>query len=422
MKTLPRLLPLIAVALLLVSGVAQAAVVADLPETDVEYAFGDTLTLTLDISDGSIPTAANLTVRTAGSSTAATVPVDITQTRDGFILRGVFDLSTYMLRPFQQAEYAWQVSFADGSTASATSRFLYQDNRFSWQADDSLPGVRVFWHAGNSEFGRLAADVSYNAIRQISSDLNVPRTPDSRVDVYIYSDVTDLRAALGAGGLDWVGGHADPAAGVVLVAVPEMDAARARIEFGRVLPHEITHFMLYQRLGERYERVPTWLNEGLASRYEERRNVVYLQALDQAASTQTLLAFDELCNGFPTSAERGLLAYAQSESLVLYIIERWGIGSINDLLDAYNDGASCTAGVSNTLGLSLTALQSAWERDQLNPDLFTRYIKPLLPWLLVLAVVTVLVMPVFFGIRMQRRADGDPAARTPAARETHAER
>jgi hypothetical protein len=295
------------------------------------------------------------------------------------------DLATRPLPPFSQVEYWWEVLDSAGARLRTEPRtFTYEDNRFVWQSL-SDGAVTVRWHAGDSAFGQAALDAAVAALAQANRDLRAP-LPDE-VSIYIYADEQQLRESLGRVGLAWVGGHADPALGVVIVPVaPGLDAG---LRLARLIPHELTHVLIYAAVGDSaaYARVPTWLNEGLAVMNQLQPDPEYPVALAEARDAGNLLSLDSLCGAFPADPALARLAYAQSESVVRYVRGRFGAQRLNTLLAAYADGAACQAGVQNVLGLSLAELEADWLRDVIRADPATFRLRALAPWLLLAALV-----------------------------------
>ncbi len=89
-------------------------------------------------------------------------------------------------------------------------------------------------------------------------------TPDlsSPVDIFIYANENDLRGTLYGSGEAWVAGHADLAAGQVMVTIEA--GADQNILMEQRIPHELMHVMLYRQVGDGYKNIPAWLREGMS--------------------------------------------------------------------------------------------------------------------------------------------------------------
>ncbi len=203
------------------------------------------------------------------------------------------------------------------------------------------------------------------------------------------------------GGEEWVGGHASPELGIVLVAIAPGE--RQAIEMETAIPHELTHVMLYRSLGKKYFSQPAWLLEGIASMMELYPNPDYARALEIASQNDSLLAFDDLCVSFPTDAGSAYLAYAQSQSFVSYIRETYGTSGLARLTNSYGDGFPCELGATNALGTPLSQLDARWRESVLGQNAAGVAARNLSPFILLM--VLVLVVPIWGAIDMllQRR-------------------
>ena len=117
---------------------------------------------------------------------------------------------------------------------------------------------------------------------------------------------------------------------------------------------------MYRTTGAQYKETPRWFDEGLATRVQMTPDGSYETILQQAIASQATIPFSELCADFPPSEDEVRLAYAQSEALVAYIQQEYGVQALRDLVLAYADGVGCEGGVSRVLGTSMAALERAW--------------------------------------------------------------
>ncbi len=98
----------------------------------------------------------------------------------------------------------------------------------------------------------------------------------------------------------------------------------------RVLTHEITHLLLEMR----FQRIPRWLNEGLAM-YAASQAPAPAEArrLQYWASRKGVIPFSDLCRRFPREHSLMYFAYIQSYEVVSYLIRyRGGVEPLKRLL------------------------------------------------------------------------------------------
>lgn len=350
-------------------------------ENGAQHTFGQELTFALSAAGETSITSVALLWQVSGDErTRVETPIFAPGRQVNVTFR--VDLAAQPLLPFRSITYWWQIE-ADGGQSLTTERqsLFYDDNRFAWQST-SANGVSVHWVAGGLAFGQAAADVAAVSLPRANRNIGAPLP--ARLDIYLYPALQDLQSALRLVGREWIGGHADPALGTVLLAVPP--GPEAGLQLQRDLPHELTHVLVYQRTQPAYASVPSWLDEGLAVMSESMPDSAYSLALQEAVQSGALIPVADLCGPFPDSPTQATLAYAESASLVAYILDRWGSARLSALLDAYADGASCEGGVQRVLGSSLAGLQAGWQADALRSTPWLSALRAALPWLLIAAI------------------------------------
>jgi hypothetical protein len=218
----------------------------------------------------------------------------------------------------------------------------------------------IHWTGDDAGLGQLGLDIAIESWPRLTRI--VPIADLTNLNIYIYPSSADLRSALRLTGRDWVGAHAHPELGVILVTA--VNSRTAAADLRQSIPHELTHYLLYQAAGPNYESIPAWFNEGLATFVEGSSNPSYETILATAVAGQTTIPFSDLCHEFPTFEQRTLLAYAQSASFIRYIQGRFGSQALRDLSAAYADGLSCESGVNHVFGESLADLNQEWLRHE----------------------------------------------------------
>jgi hypothetical protein len=83
-------------------------------------------------------------------------------------------------------------------------------------------------------------------------------------------------------------------------------------------------------------------------------------ALEKARREATLLPLGQLCNTLPLEQSQIILAYAQSQSVATYLRQTYGWSGLRTLLNAYADGAGCSAGLERSLNIDLATLEREW--------------------------------------------------------------
>lgn len=307
-----------------------------------------------------------------------------------------YDARQNILPPFSTIIFWFQVTYANGETAASdVYNVRYIDNRFEWRSS-TREMISVYWYEGEDAFGQAALDAAAASLDSIGE--TIPVDVGAPLEVYVYASAEALQGALYLGGQEWMSGHADPRLGVAMVAIAP--GLRQGIEMDTKIPHELAHIMLYRSVGEGYDRLPTWLNEGLASVSERYRSPDYKNTLQIASGNGSLLPFRDLCDSFPPDAGRAYLAYAQSESFVRYLRNTYSTTGLSALIKAYSDGLDCELGATRALGMPLTQLDTRWRESVLGQNVAAVALRNMAPYLLVLGMA--LAVPVWGIINMLR--------------------
>jgi hypothetical protein len=127
-----------------------------------------------------------------------------------------------------------------------------------------------------------------------------------------------------------------------------------------MVAHECVHAAVRKHTGE---RCPAWLDEGLSTYLTQELPEAYAEAFKQALAADALLPLEMLTASF-CRLDRKIkcLAYAQSHSLVDFLVAKYGWKIVKDLLAAYSRGDS-EDGVLRKHGLNMYLLEKEWMRE-----------------------------------------------------------
>lgn len=154
---------------------------------------------------------------------------------------------------------------------------------------------------------------------------------------------------------------------VIALAAPRAANPFGHYNFASVLRHEFTHTVT---LAATNNRIPHWMTEGLAV-YEEPypRGWEQKRLLATAVRDQRLFTLESIDWGFmrPRRADDRSLAYAQSEWMIEFIIQRQGFDKILEMLQRFREGWNQPRVFSEVLKIEPRAFDEqfqAWAAEQ----------------------------------------------------------
>jgi hypothetical protein len=166
----------------------------------------------------------------------------------------------------------------------------------------------------------------------------------------------------GAGG-DLIVAYAVSGRNLIVIDYSKMRAEPYSLK--ATLKHELCHLLLHHHIPR--GRLPRWLDEGVAQWVSGGMTEVVINrkrsALEGAVLSGRYLRLRSLTKHFPRDEEFLMLAYEQSKSMVEYMIRRYGLSGIFDLMNHLAAGEDIDGALSKSFSISLMALERAWYKD-----------------------------------------------------------
>lgn len=138
---------------------------------------------------------------------------------------------------------------------------------------------------------------------------------------------------------------------VIALASPRDTSHLGPYNLARVLKHEFTHTVTLEAT---QNRIPHWFTEGLAVYQEDApRSFTWCAMLAESVRRDQLFTLESIDWGFirPRRPNDRQLAYAQSEWMCEYIVERFGYDAINAMIRRFRKGQTLSDVFSEHLGI-----------------------------------------------------------------------
>lgn len=264
-----------------------------------------------------------------------------------------WDMRKASLPPGASITYWWTVEDVAGNRVETPPEVLhFDDDRYEWRsmANDALT---LFWYEGDDSFAGELMTTCGEGLSRLTREVGT--YPERLIRVYVYASAGDLQGAM-IFPQEWTGGVAFTEFGIVAIGI-----SPDQLDWGkRAIVHELTHLVVHQAIFSPYAELPTWLDEGLAMYNEGELSPSFQAWLDKAVSEDGLISVRSLCSPFSAEPEKAYLSYAQSYSLVAYLLDGYGQDRMLRLLTLFRHGSSYDEAMTQVYGFDIDGLDRRW--------------------------------------------------------------
>jgi hypothetical protein len=228
----------------------------------------------------------------------------------------------------------------------------FDDDRYQWRSLRQ-GDITLYWYQGEESFAREIMQTAQEALVRLAEDTGAYLVRP--IKVYIYASSQDLLGAM-IFPQEWTGGVAYTTYGTMAIGINP-----GILEWGkRAIVHELAHLVTYQMTSNPYNSLPTWLSEGLSVYAEGEPEAIYDAYLNQAILQDTLISVRSLSSPFSAYADQSYLSYAQSRSLVDFMISQYGQDRMLELLGTFKQGSGYDAALMKVYGFDMDGLDALW--------------------------------------------------------------
>ena len=338
---------------------AHAATLADVSQNGVELSFPETATFQLTASGSTEITSIVLEYGNEQQTCGEVIAKAFPQFTPGTSVQTewTWDMRQFgSLPPGTQIWWQWRIKDANGNeTLTDKKTATWLDDVHPWQTLTSGL-LNLHYYNIDQAFAQEMLDAGVEGMNRNKSQAGL--TTDSAVNIYVYPNYDDLREAI-LYEPSWVGGQAFAEENIVIMGT---SGGNASWDKGTVI-HELTHVLVghftFSCLGD----VPQWLDEGLAVYSEGPLDPQFQGPLDEAIQGNQLLSIRSISGSFSEVASKVDLSYAESYSIVNYLIQTYGQDKMTALLAAFRDGATTDEALQQTYGFNIDGLEDQWRKS-----------------------------------------------------------
>lgn len=248
---------------------------------------------------------------------------------------------------------AWSMELGSGFVEISSEHFRA---RFLTPADRSL--ARQALQRAEELYKKIAWDIGYNRYRQYW-------TWEDRVGIVLFPDRVSF--AHFTGQPDWSVGYASRESKFFHNKTIVSFSGQANF-FDEILPHELAHLILWDYFDQHISNVPLWFEEGIVQLQEANKRPMAKPALRPVVQAKKHILFSTLGqlrpSQLPEDAQVGLF-YAQSLSIVVFLVEKYGQSSFYRLCKEMREGRSFDEALTRSYqGIfnTMDDLESRWVR------------------------------------------------------------
>jgi len=273
------------------------------------------------------------------------------------------------LPPGSSVNYWWRVTDAAGrEVETAPQKVFFEDDRFDWQSlTEGM--VTLYWYQGDSGFAAELMATAQAALTRLHDFTGVEL--EAPVKLYVYANSAELQGSM-IFPQEWTGGVAFTRYGIMAIGIgPD------NLDWGKdAVAHELTHLVIEQVILNPYGGIPVWLNEGLAMSSESKLDDTLANYLYGAVASRDFISVKSLASPFSAYAGEAALSYAQSYSIVQYLVQTYGQEKMFELLTTFREGATYDGALEEVYGFDMAGLDALWQEWVVQPENAVALVEP----------------------------------------------
>ena len=344
------------------------------------YADGDTITVLQQNTESDFPNGIKFHLEVKGPDTIDDIRVyfrKMGQTGDSGYRIVDFENGTHIygeskilsnkdnqyIAPGTRIEYHYDIRDVTGRVFKTDPQiYTYLDNRFEWSTVTDGVITVFYFGEGSLEKAEQILDICKETLDQMGPILGIE--PSHPLHIVTYQDYAHMKVALPF--RSNTVSESLITQGVAFADERSLLIYTSDQSFSGTTKHEFTHLLVGDAAGRAYNRVPLWLNEGLAEYANTEGS--YHSYLESAIQNGDLLPLwqRETFSGTPRDM---MIGYGQGESVVQFMIDEYGTAKIAALMATIPSSYDIDSALEASHGFDVYGLDSLWRSHMGLPQL-----------------------------------------------------
>jgi hypothetical protein len=261
------------------------------------------------------------------------------------------------LPPGMKIWWDWHLVDAEGKETRSEKQWItWIDSTHLWTSIAS-GNIILHWYNGTETYARNLMQSTENARRLLIGDVGA--WPESDINLYIYDSNQAMKDTL-VNEPDWIGGMSFwENQRTIIIGIEPGDEAWGKA----TIAHELAHVAVNSIMGGCYASIPLWLNEGIAVYSEGPPDPQYAKLMDNAIYYDELFSLRSISEIYQEVDGDPSLTYAESLSLVQFLVKQYGHEKIQRILQALGEGYTYDSALQSALGLDMDGLENTWRKS-----------------------------------------------------------
>lgn len=227
----------------------------------------------------------------------------------------------------------------------------------SLKTADAVEREHFVYYFDNPSYINTADKVLLDVRDRLSRLVNdtLPYKPS----VYIVEDIVHFNDLIRGKFPDWGAAAAFPERRLIAIKSPDKFNIQHSLE--ELLAHEYSHLVVAHKTG--FKSAPRWFDEGMAMYISMEWSWSDNLAMSKAAVFGQFINLKAIEKVNRFNASKAHVAYAQSYLAIKYLIDNYGINSLQVFLDEISKGASISKALLNATGSNYIEFESDYKEE-----------------------------------------------------------